>query len=293
MQTGNLEGIHMKAILAAAGAAVALCASPAVAQEADEIATANGEAEPTVFDGDWLSVGAGVIYGPSYRGSDDYVFSPIPVVQGNLGGVGISPRAGGIALDFIPDTDGEVSFSAGIAAKLSRNRAAQIEDPVVESYGELETAIEVGPSAGVSFPALLNPYDSLSFNIDAVWDVAGAHDGMSVNPSITYFTPLSRGIAASLSVSAKHIDDDFADYYYSVPAGGPLPAFQAEGGFESAGVNLLGVFDLDGDVTNGGLALIALGGYSRMLGDAKRTPFTSIRGDADQWMGAVGIGYTF
>jgi len=46
-------------------------------------------------------------------------------------------------------------------------------------------------------------------------------------------------------------------------------------------------------VTNGGLALIALGGYSRMLGDAKRTPFTSIRGDADQWMGAVGVGYTF
>ena len=126
-----------------------------------------------------------------------------------------------------------------------------------------------------------------------MWDVADAHNGMSVNPSITYFTPLSRGIAVSLSVSAKHIDDDFADYYYSVPAGGPLPEFQAEGGFESAGVNLLGVFDLDGDVTNGGLALIALGGYSRMLGDAKRTPFTSIRGDADQWMGAVGVGYTF
>ena len=283
----------MKTILAAAGAAVALCASPAAAQEADEIAAASGNAEPTVFDGDWLSVGAGVIYGPSYRGSDDYVFSPIPVVQGNLGGVGISPRAGGIALDFIPDRDGEVSFSAGIAAKLSRNRAAQIKDPVVRSYGELETAIEVGPSAGVSVPALLNPYDSLSFNIDAVWDVAGAHNGMSVNPSITYFTPLSRGIAVSLSVSAKHIDDDFSDYYYSVPAGGPLPEFQAEGGFESAGVNLLGVFDLDGDVTNGGLALIALGGYSRMLGDAKRTPFTSIRGDADQWMGAVGVGYTF
>merc|ERR1712034_232159 len=103
MQTGNLEGNHMKAILAAAGAAVALCASPAAAQETDEIAAASGNAEPTVFDGDWLSVGAGVIYGPSYRGSDDYVFSPIPVVQGNLGGVGISPRAGGIALDFIPD----------------------------------------------------------------------------------------------------------------------------------------------------------------------------------------------
>ena len=30
-----------------------------------------------------------------------------------------------------------------------------------------------------------------------------------------------------------------------------------------------------------------------MLNDAKNTPYTSIRGSADQWFGAVGIGYTF
>ena len=283
----------MKAILAAASAAVALCASPALAQEAEESDTLGNTSESTVFDGDWLSVGVGAIYGPSYRGSDDYVFSPVPVIQGSLGGVDISPRAGGLSLNFIPERDGEVSFSAGVAGKISRNRASQIKDTVVESYGELDTAIEVGPSVGVSFPGVLNPYDSLGFSLDAVWDVAGAHDGMSVNPSITYFTPLSRGIAAALSVSASHVDDDYADYYYSVPAGGPLPAYQASGGFEKVGVTMFGAFDLDGDVTNGGLAIIALGGYSRMLGDAKRSPFTSIQGDADQWMGAVGIGYTF
>ena len=283
----------MKAIYAAAGAAAILCGFPAAAQEAGESDTTNDAYEGSVFDGDWLSVGAGAVYGPSYDGSDDYVFSPIPIVQGSLGGVGINPRAGGLALDFIPDADGEVAFSAGIAAKLNRNRALQIEDPVVESYGKLDTAFEVGPSAGVSFPGLLNEYDSLSFNLDALWDVAGAHRGMTVNPAITYFTPLSRGMAVSLSVSATHVDDDYADYYYSVPAGGPLPAFQADGGFESVGATLFGAIDLDGDVTNGGLAIIALGGYSRMLGDAKRSPFTAIRGDADQWMGALGFGYTF
>ena len=283
----------MKAILAAASAAVALSASPAFAQEVEDGATLGNTSESTVFDGDWLSVGVGAIYGPSYKGSDDYVLSPVPVIQGSLGGVEISPRAGGLSLNFIPARDGEVSFSAGVAGKISRNRASQIKDPVVESYGELDTAIEVGPSVGVSVPGVLNPYDSLSFSLDTVWDVAGAHKGMTVNPSITYFTPLSRGIAAALSVSATHVDDDYADYYYSVPAGGPLPSYQASGGFEKAGVTLFGAFDLDGDVTNGGLAIIAVGGYSRMLSDAKRSPFTSVQGDADQWMGAVGIGYTF
>ncbi|MBX7483625.1 MipA/OmpV family protein [Qipengyuania qiaonensis] len=283
----------MRAVLAAAGAAAILCGSSAAAQETGESDARADAMEDSVFDGDWLSVGAGAVYGPSYKGSDDYVFSPIPIVQGSLGGVRINPRPGGLALDFIPDVDGEVAFLAGVAAKLNRNRASQIEDPVVKSYGELDTAVEVGPTVGVSLPGLLNPFDSLSFNVDALWDVAGAHSGMTLSPTVTYFTPLSRGTAVSLSVSATHVDDDYADYYYSVPAGGALPAFQAESGFDSVGAALFGAVDLDGDVTNGGLAIIALGGYSRMLGDAKRSPFTSIRGDADQWTAALGIGYTF
>ncbi len=289
----------MKVSTIALGTAVALFAVPVCAQDTGDTETAAPAYEDTVYDGNWLSVGAGAVYSPSYDGSDDYVVSPIPIVQGSLGGIGISPRAGGLALDFIPDTDGEIAFSAGVAAKLNRNRASQIEDRVVRQYGKLDTAIEVGPTVGVSFPGLLNPYDSLSFNLDLQWDVAGAHDGRTISPGVAYFTPLSRGIAASLSFGATHVDDDYADYYYSVPPlatvdpADALPAFAAEGGWDSIGTNLLVGIDLDGDLANGGLALVAIGGYSRMLGDGKRSPFTSVRGDADQWMGALGIGYTF
>ena len=67
----------------------------------------------------------------------------------------------------------------------------------------------------------------------------------------------------------------------------------ADSGWTKAGATLLTGFDLDGDLTNGGLAAVVIGGYSRMMGDAKRSPYTSIRGSADQWFAAVGIGYTF
>ena len=283
-------------VLAAAPLAAQSASTPGVRADAVELP------EDTVFDGDHLTVGVGVGYSASYSGSDDYRSFVLPIVQGSLAGIDISPRPAGVALDFIPDPDEGVAFSLGPVIKLNRDRADLdgIKDPVVEAYGELDTAIEVGPSAGVSFPQLLSPFDSLSFSVDAAWDVAGAHDGMSVSPSITYFTPLSRAIAVSLSLSTKYIDDDYADYYYSVPvanaalpAADVLPGFEADGGFESAGVNVLLAFDLNGDVTDGGLALIGLGGYSRMLGDAKDSPFTSIRGEADQFLGAVGIGYTF
>ena len=215
--------------------AALIWAPNAAAQEAGDSETTPPAYENTVFDGDWISVGAGAFYGPSYEGSDDYEVTPVPIVQGNLGGIGINPRPGGLALDFLPDADGEVAFNLGVAARINGNRASRIKDPVVAQYGELETGIEVGPSVGVKFPALLNPYDSLSFNVDALWDIAGAHKGMTVNPSITYFTPVSRGAAVSLSVSASHVDDDYADYYYSVPAGGVLPAYRPKGASTAPG----------------------------------------------------------
>lgn len=252
----------------------------------------------TAYDGDYLSVGVGVIYGPSYDGSDDYVVSPIPVFMGSVGGVDITPRGGGLALDFVPDGDGPVSFDAGIAAGLNLNRVRQIEDPVVESLGKLDMAVEVGPTAGVSYSGLLHPYDTLTTSLDVQWDVAGAHEGRVINPAISYFTPLSRSMIAALAFNAEHASARYADYYYSIsPAQSEisgLPAFETDGGgFTRAGATLFWGIDLDGDLANGGLGLMVIGNYSRMLGDAKRSPFTSIRGDADQWLGAVGIGYTF
>jgi outer membrane scaffolding protein for murein synthesis (MipA/OmpV family) len=278
----------MRISFIAAGALV-LLAAPAAAQDA--------ASEPSVFDGDYLSVGVGAAYGPSYAGSDDYVIFPVPLVQGSFHGVGIDPRSGGVALDFIPDPDKGVGFNLGVAGRVRLDRSRKIKDPVVRSLGKLDTAIEVGPTAGVTIAQVLNPYDSLTFTTDALWDVAGAHKGMVVDPAVTYFTPLSRGIAASLSLSAEYADGKFADYYYTITplgsAASGLPVFDAGSGFTRAGANVLLGFDLDGDLQNGGLALFVVGGYSRMLGDAKRSPVTSVRGSADQWLGAVGLGFTF
>lgn len=287
--------------LACAAAALAfLHAAPALAQEGGPGPGAEWAAmeEGSVYDGDWLTIGVGGVYGPSYEGSDDYVVFPIPVVQGSFSGIDINARPAGVALDFIPDPDSGLGFNLGVTGRLRSNRVDQIKDPVVKSLGKLDRAVEVGPTAGVTYYGLLNPYDSISVNVDVAWDVAGAHKGMAVTPSVSYFTPLSRGIAAGLAVSAQYSDSDYMDYYYSVSPGDStisgLPVYDArDGGFTRAGVTLITAFDLDGDLTNGGLSIVVVGGYSRMLGDARRTPFTSIRGDADQWLVGAGVAYTF
>ena len=273
-------------------------AAPVMAQDVDAPSTADPDAGESVFDGDYLTVGLGAAFVPSYDGSDDYVFTPLPLIQGSIAGIGISPRAGGLALDFIPDrADAGAHFAFGPTARLRMSRANQVKDDVVELLPELDTAIEVGPSAGVSFPGVLNPYDSLSMTVDVRWDVAGAHNGMVVDPSLSYTTPLSIGMAAVLSVSGEWADDDFMDYYYSIDAGAAaitgLDQFAAGGGLKSVGAQLLLGWDIDNDLRNGGLALFLVGGYSKLLGDAADTPFTADRGSADQWIGGAGIAYTF
>ena len=287
---------------ALAAAATCALAAPVAAQQTDVSTPRSAAQEETVFDGDFLSVGVGVGYNPSYSGSDDYNVNVLPIVQGSLWGIDINPRPAGLALDLVPDAAEGVSFSAGPMVRLRNDRvdAEDINDDVVAAYGELDRAVEVGGSVGVKFPQVLNPFDSLSFTLDATWDVAGAHDGRTISPSVTYFTPVSRATAASLSFSTSFVDDDFADYYYSVPATNAalpaedvLPGFDAEGGMQSYGFNLLLAHDLSGDLTDGGLSLVGIAGWTKLVDDAADSPFTSIRGDNDQYLVALGVGYTF
>lgn len=281
--------MSLRLYFACAAIPALFCAAPALAQE---------EPADNVFERDRITIGVGGIYGPSYDGSDDYVFTPVPIVQGRVKGVTITPRPAGVALDVIPDAqDARIGFSFGPVATISANRRRQIKDPVVRAAGKLDTAIELGVSGGVTAYKLLNDYDSLTLSADVKWDVNGAYKGMTWTPAVSYVTPLSKAVLATLTVSAHHADDDYARYYYSVTpaqsAASGLPQYQADGGWDSVSAGMLVGWDLSGDLRDGGLALFAIGSYSRMLGDGKDTPYTSLRGDADQWLAGAGVAYTF
>lgn len=301
----------MKRILAGlTGLAFGLAHAPAFAQEGDEtVGDVIGQSasvaddgpaaeEESVFDDTWLGIGFGVRVDTSYDGSDDYVVYPLPAAAGSIAGVGFSPRAAGLALDLVNvDLSRDVEFSAGPVGRLRQNRVRNIQDPVVEAAGKLDTAIEVGATFGLTFKRVLNKYDRVSIGTDVRWDINGAHRGFVFDPGLSYRTPVSRGVVIGATVGAQYGDTDFSDYYYSVSAAqsvaSGLPVYRADKGWFKAGTSLAAGFDLDGDIENGGFVIGMLVGYSRMLGDAKRSPFTSIRGSADQFYAATGIGYIF
>jgi outer membrane scaffolding protein for murein synthesis (MipA/OmpV family) len=168
---------------------------------------------------------------------------------------------------------------------------------VVRLLGKKDVAIEVGVTAGVAFSKILNPFDTVTISSDIQWDVAGAHEGRIISPSISYSTPLSMAIFSMFSLSATHVDGNYADTYFSIDQAGSiasgLPVFAAKGGWKSYGASLLGAVDLSGDARDGGWGIYGLINYSRLTNDAARSPVTSLRGDANQWFMAGGISYTF
>jgi outer membrane scaffolding protein for murein synthesis (MipA/OmpV family) len=284
----------------AALAAVGMLPGLAHAQSATALAKTQSKFAPedSVFEGDYVTIGAGVEGAASYEGSDHMNASVLPVVQGRIGGITITPRASGLALDLIPIAKNpKIGFSLGPVVDYSTNRAHDIHDSVVEAAGPLKVSWDLGVATGATVYRLFDKYDSLSLTADIKWNINGASNGMVVDPALSYLTPLSRAALVSIGISAEHVDGNWGRYYFSVTpdqsAMSGLPIYAAHSGWTSVGANILGAYDLDKNLLNGGFALFALGSYSKLLGDAKDTPYTSIRGSSNQWSIGAGVAYTF
>ena len=255
-----------------------------------------------VFDETWATIGLGAAMVPSYAGSNDAIAFPLPLIVGRVGGVGIGPNGPGFVLDFnspkpslAPRKGPRIAF--GPAFRFRNDRANRIGDEVVARAGKLDSALEVGGNAAVVFPGIFKRFDQLSVGVQARWDVLGAHDGMIVEPQIGYRVLVGKAMTLQVQASAEFVDDSFADYYFTVSptqaAASGLPQFRADGGLNRVGTTAILAYDLDRNPLNGGWSLTGVGGYSRLVGDSADTPYTAIRGDANQFILGLGVAYTF
>lgn len=269
-----------------------LLAAPAHAQDADP------PIDPQALEGDSLSIGVAVGVVPSYDGSDDEALAVMPLIRGRVAKVNFTLRGNRVWADLVP-TDGGPGWDlqAGPIVSLNFNRSAAIKDPQVIALGRLDMAIELGGYVGLARQGVVtSDYDKLGVSVAYTYDVAGVSSSYVVTPSIDYGTPLSTKSFVGLNFSANYIGGGYADTYYGVtPAGAAasgLPAFDAGKGWKDWTLSAVGATSLTGDLT-GGLSLIGGGSYRRMLNDAADSPITSIAGSRDQWIGMLGLAYTF
>jgi outer membrane scaffolding protein for murein synthesis (MipA/OmpV family) len=277
-------------------ALLAACiASPAFAQDQPTAAAMPSPEE--VANKDMVTVAVGGAITPDYEGSDDYRIIPAAAIRGKVGGISFNTRGTYLFVDVVPGK-AKIDFDAGPIVGLRLNTRRNIEDDIVKLLPKRKRAIEVGAFAGVSFHGLTNPYDSLGLRVDVLHDVGGAHKSTTFSPNLEFSTPLSTKTYASASVGAEFVSNRFADYYYSIsPAdsvatGGVLLPFNASGGMKNWKAGLLLNQSITGNLLHG-FSVFGLGQYSRLVGDFKRSPIVSERGSASQWIGALGLAYTW
>ena len=243
---------------------------------------------------DTLTLGIGAAYHPDYEGSNDYRIIPGAVLRARYKGIAINSNGTYIAADLI-NGGGKVDFDAGPIVGVRLNRNSKVHDALVNRLPRRKVGIELGGFAGVSFKGLTNPYDQLSFKVEAVHDI-NAHKSTVITPSVSFSTPLSRTFYAGVSASADFVQNRYADYYFGItPAETFLSTLRTHnpcGGFKSWQVGALANQSLSGDLTHG-LSLFGLVSYKRLVRDFARSPLVADRSSAKQWFVGAGAGYTW
>lgn len=269
--------------------AAPLAATPALAN--DSAATNDSE----------LTIGIGAGVAPSYAGSDDYIALPGAMMRGRYDGFAFFTRGPNLYVDVLRGMQFKgFDLEFGPVVNYRPDRSGRIKDSQVAALGELDAAWELGGWVGIGRSGVLtSPYDSLSFRVSVIQDVSGAHKSFMVSPSIEYGTPLSKTSYLGLSASLDYVGKGFGSYYYNIDSVGALAsgltAYSGAGdkaGFSRLNTALFAAKSLSGDLRKG-WAIIAIGSYGRMLGRYKDSPIVRDAGSAGQWLGGLGVAYTF
>ena len=298
---GNISCVHLVLPSSSALAALVLVAAPALAQDAST--PADPSAAPDIAaaaGGDSLTIGAGLALLPDYEGSNDYRFVPAPAALGSYNGFNFQLAGNRLSVDLIPDAQtSTIDIQAGPVGVVNFGRSSvkSIDDARVRALGELGTAIELGGYVGIGKTGVItSPYDKISVSLSYRYDVNGVHRSGILQPSVNYLTPLSFKAAVGLFASAEHAEDKYARTYFGVSAPqalvSGLPAYTPRGGWKSYTLGALGTYALTGNLLHG-FKLVAGGTYKRMLNDFGDSPLVSVAGSRNQWLGAVGLAYTF
>lgn len=276
--------------------------APAYAQSAPSPIPPDAGAVATNAEtnGDSITIGAGAVYLPDYEGSNDYRVSPAPGAIGSFKGFNFTLAGNRLSVDVIPNKPGpglDVQFGPIGVINFNRSSLKNIDDRRIRALGERNTGIELGGYVGIGKTGVItSDFDRLSVSVSYRHDVNDAHDSGIWQPSINYVTPLSRKAAVGLFASAEHVERAYANAYYSVDAtqalASGLPAYSARGGWKNYTVGALATVALTGDLLHG-FKLVAGGTYSRLLNSFSYSPVTRIAGKPGQWLGAVGLAYTF
>ena len=233
-----------------------------------------------------LGVAVGVA--PDYEGSDDYQFVAAPygkfIFENSERYIMVSGYELQINLINHP------WFRLGPSLNYHPGRDDDVEDDVVSKMKDIDDTVEAGGFIGVEFIDSHNPRKRFLANIDFLADVGDEYNGYYITFSVRGWYPLTKRLDYGAGVVVTYADNDYMETYFGVDrrdsAATGLSVFDADSGVKDFRINQLLLFHL-----NQHWHLGAGFQYRRLVNDAEDSPIVDKRGDEDQWLGGIGIGY--
>jgi len=270
-------------VWAAAGCAVAPSFAADLRQEEPEWPLQEQE-EKGGFHGTVI-LGGGAM--PDFEGATEYAAMPFFYANLEAFDLGLEIEGPVASLNLRPDA--AFQFGPAIGYDMGRDGAS---NKVVDRLDKIDGAFEVGGFAAYQFNAFLMQSAVFEISAELMSDVTGAHEGVSGSVSASYMVAATERIRLGADVSLGLASDGFMDTYFGVSNGGAarsgLPAYTAAGGVKDVSLGVTASYNLTER-----WGIVGRASYTRLLGDAADSPIVKQEGSPDQFMGGLGISYSF
>ncbi|PHR14266.1 MAG: hypothetical protein COA41_17810 [Sphingopyxis sp.] len=212
-----------------------------------------------------LSIGAGVIIGPEYLGSDDLRVLPVPVLDIRKGRFFLNAREG-LGADFVKNSDSTFRLSGSIFARFGRD---ETDDPVrLRGLGDMNVAPQAKLSASKAF-------GNAGVRASLAHDF-GASNGTTLDIGASYRIAAGKSVMLFGGPGLHFADDKFSQAFFGVSPSqairGGRAAYRAKGGLYQLGISAGANWMIDSD-----WSVTAFGGLNYLVGDAGNSPVVARR----------------
>ena len=178
-----------------------------------------GTAVTSPSAGPWrINLGAGAAAAPVYLGGDEYDAKPLPLVDLEYRNFAFVSTQRGAGFHFW--RSGRVRAGARLTLDYGRESA---DAPLLRGLPDIETGVEAGVF-------LVGFAGSWRFQADLRQEIADGHGGFLASADVAYGARLSDAMSLFLGAGLTYMGEEYAAAYFSVPAGAPLPPFEAGSG---------------------------------------------------------------
>jgi len=235
-------------------------------------------------------VGLGVGQVPDYQGSDDYETAVGPFLRYYFSGQRYINMLGPqITLNVL---DHEV-WQFGPMVVFRPGRDDDVEDPVVRDMSEIDDAVEAGAFVAANYR--LDPDDRrhrFIVTADLVADTGDTHEGYISTFGFKYWMPVHEVVVMHIGAGFAYASEDYMQTYYGVSGANDIAlfgsAYTADAGVSDVRATVGAVIHLS-RTWHLGVGVR----YQGLQGDAKDSPVVDERGDSNQWIYGVGLGYAW